>query len=346
MFLAASAVVYAIALSWMTNKAAVVITGYTGGEKMGFLEDGAVISALSSKYGISMDFRKMGSLDMARADVSGLDFIFPSSSLAAELYKIGGGSLERSADVFVSPLVIYSWDIVADALLDKGIAHTNPDGACMVDMLKLTELMKNGATWADIGVAELYGQICVYSTDPVHSNSGNLYAALTATMLNGGNTVRKGDVPNIIGDLNDILSKSGYKETSSADLFSQYLRTGAGGRAMAALYENQIIEFAAQSPGDWEKIKAKIRVLYPVPTVWSNHTYIAVSENGARFIDAMKDAEMQRLAWEAHGFRINVASGENLTPMMEGMGIIGALTRVMDMPDYAVMDEIMKNLEQ
>jgi len=69
----------------------VSVTGYVGGEKMGFLEDEKVISILQRKYKVIMDYKKMGSLDMARADVSGMDFIFPSSSLAAELYRLNGG---------------------------------------------------------------------------------------------------------------------------------------------------------------------------------------------------------------------------------------------------------------
>jgi len=323
----------------------VSITGYAGGEKIGFLEDEKVVSILQKKYKVTMDYRKMGSLDMARADVSAMDFIFPSSSLAAELYKINGGSSNASQDAFVSPLVIYSWDIAVDALIRNGIVQARADDVYTIDMLKFTELMKNNTTWADVGVTDLYGQICVYSTDPIHSNSGNLYTALIATMLNGGNVVRKGDIPNISEPLNDILSKSGYKDTSSSDLFNSYLRTGVGGKAMVALYENQIIEFARQSPADWEKIKDKIRVLYPVPTVWSNHSYIAITEDGARFLSAMDDSEIQKLAWEAHGFRIDAMSGESLTPMMKAAGISEEVTQVIGMPDYDVMNEIMKNLE-
>jgi len=344
-FLAAAAIIIIFTVNKQNEAEAVTLNGYVGGEKIGFLEDEKIISILQNKYKISMSYKKMGSLDMARADVSGMDFIFPSSSFAAELYKINGGESMRSEDAFVSPLVIYSWDIVTDALIEKGIAQRRGDGVYTLDMLKFTELMKNNSTWADLGVNELYGQIFVYSTDPVQSNSGNLYAALTAAMLNAGNTVRKSDIPNISDSLNDILSKSGYKDTSSSDLFNHYLRTGVGGKAMVALYENQIIEFAKQNPTDWDKIKDKVRVLYPVPTIWSNHCYIAVSENGARFFDAMTDREIKKLAWESHGFRIDASSGENLTPAMKSAGIAEQITQVIGIPDYGVMSEIIKNLE-
>ena len=42
-------------------------------------------------------------------------------------------------------------------------------------------------------------------------------------------------------------------------------------------------------------------MLYPVPTVWSAHPYIALNENGARAIDALMDEEIQQIAWEKHG---------------------------------------------
>ncbi|MCL1824275.1 MAG: substrate-binding domain-containing protein [Oscillospiraceae bacterium] len=320
----------------------VTVTGYVGGEKIGFLDDEKVSSILSKKYHIEMDYRKMGSLDMARESVSDKDFIFPSSSLAAELYKLNGGSAQRSEDVFISPLVIYSWDTVTDGLISAGVVSES-NGVYSIDMQKLVELMRADTSWADIGVNDLYGQICVYSTDPVHSNSGNLYTALIATVLNNGNTVRKNDIPDIIEPLNDILSKSGYKETSSSDLFSQYLRTGAGGKALVALYENQIIEFAAENPADWNKIKDKIRVLYPTPTVWSNHVFIAVSEEATGFFEAMNDKEIQRLVWEAHGFRIDTTA--ELTPLMKSIGITEEITRVIQIPDYDTMNEIMIYLE-
>jgi len=325
----------------------VTIKGYVGGEKLGFLEDPQVDSILANRYHLTLDAIKSGSLDMARADNSGMDFLFPSSSLAAELYSLSGGKTLKSDDVFVSPLVIYSWDTVTDALMAKGIVSqigTGTPASYTIDMKKLVDLVESDATWADIGVPELYGQICVYSTDPVHSNSGNLMTALVATVLNGGKTVTAADLPAIEQPLDDFLSKSGYKETSSADLFSSYLRTGVGGKALVALYENQMIEFAAQNPSDWNQIKDKVRILYPIPSVWSNHRFIAIDDAATRFFDAMKDADLLKSAWEVHGFRIGASGGANLTEQMKAMGILQDVTQIIQIPSYDVMNEIMNQL--
>jgi hypothetical protein len=340
-------VVAAVVVFWKTSGRAekpAVIRGYTGGEKTGFLDDPEVKTLLREKYKLQINYIKLGSLDMASADTQNIDFLFPSSSLALELYKMNGGVSKRSEDLFVSPLVIYSWDVVADALERVG-AVAREGESYLLDMEKLLDLINRDTSWADIGLPQLYGQICVYSTDPVRSNSGNLLTALAAAVLNGGRPVTQGDVPGIMDPLRKFLSKSGYKESSSADLFSQYLRTGLGGKALAALYENQLIEFARQNPRDWNRIKDKVRVLYPNPTVWSSHIFIAANDKAARFLDAMRDEKLKEAAWEVHGFRTGAFGNNSPTTLMRDMGIVPEITRVIQIPDYAAMNAIMRALE-
>ena len=54
---------------------------------------------------------------------------------------------------------------------------------------------------------------------------------------------------------------------------------------MIAGYESQLLEFAVANPQDWEKIKGDIVMVYPTPTVWSSHVYIALDENGKKIYD-------------------------------------------------------------
>ena len=58
-----------------------------------------------------------------------------------------------------------------------------------------------------------------------------------------------------------------------------------------------------ENPDIWEQVKEDIVMLYPTPTVWSSHVYIALDEAGTAGIDALLDEEVQKLAWEKHGFR-------------------------------------------
>lgn len=133
-------------------------------------------------------------------------------------------------------------------------------------------------------------------------------------------------------------------ESSSSDLFDQFLKTGMGAKPLIAGYESQLLEFAVENPDTWEQIKEDIVMMYPTPTVWSSHVYIALDEAGTAGIDALLDEEIQRLAWEKHGFRTGVYD----TPADIGhfgvSGIAAEITQVAPMPDANTMDRIIKAL--
>ena len=81
-------------------------------------------------------------------------------------------------------------------------------------------------------------------------------------------------------------------------------------------------------------------LIYPTPTVWSSHIYIALDEAGEAGIDALMDEEIQRLAWENHGFRTEV-SGTGADEDHFGVPHLAAeITQVAAMPSYAAMEKI------
>lgn len=144
--------------------------------------------------------------------------------------------------------------------------------------------------------------------------------------------------------LQAIFEKLGYMEASSSDLFDQFLKTGMGAKPMIAGYENQLLEFAVENPEDWEQLKDDIVLIYPTPTVWSSHIYIALDEAGEAGIDALLDEEVQRLAWENHGFRTEV-SGTDADEDHFGVPHLAAeITQVAAMPSYAAMEKIIAAL--
>ena len=172
-------------------------------------------------------------------------------------------------------------------------------------MEKLTETIEAGTTWEEIGLPQLYGSVSVGTTDPTKSNSGNMFAGLLANTLCGG-VADESNLAEILPRLQNIFQKLGYMESSSSDLFDQFLKTGMGAKPLIAGYENQLLEFAVENPDTWEQIKGDIVIMYPTPTVWSSHVYIALDEAGTAGIDALLDEDIQRLAWEKHGFRTGV----------------------------------------
>ena len=320
-----------------------VLDGYLGGEKIGLYEDEEVAEILADRYHIQFKYSRAGSLDMVTADQTGRDYLFPSSQTALEYYEDEHGRPLASEIVFNTPIVIYSHRLVSDALKAQGVV-TEQDGVLYADMEKLTQLILDGTAWADMGLPELYGSVSVDTTDPTKSNSGNMFAALLANVCNGGKTVTEGDVAQILPMLEVIFGRLGYMETSSSDLFNQFLNMGVGANPMIAGYESQIIEFAVENPEDYERLKDDLVMIYPTPTVWSTHVYIALTEAGEAGVQALLDEEVQRLAWEKHGFR---TSGYGITQETVPGGVTGVaseVTQVIPVPDYDAMRQIIDGL--
>jgi len=340
------AILGAVTYKFATTGSIVTIKGFVGGEKIGFLENEEVQEILKKNYKVNLDFTKAGSIEMVKMDTNGLDFLFPSSQVALELYKSQQhGKVSKSETVLTTPIVIYSWDIVVDALEKQGIVKMENNTYYILDMGKMLEMIKNDTKWADIGLPELYGKIGISTTDPVKSNSGNMFAGLTANVLNGGDVVNDSTIDSILPDLKIVFIKLGYMESSSGDLFDQYLRTGVGSKPLVAGYESQIIEFAYNKPDDFAQVKNKVRILYPRPTVWSAHPFIALNENAIPAINGLMDKRIQEIAWENHGFRIGTAGTLKRLPILDQLGIPDSITSVMPMPNYQVMERIIAELE-
>lgn len=340
LILAAAAAVAGLFMLFTQSTQVTSLNGYLGGEKIGLFEDEEIAEYIKKNYRLEFDYSRAGSLDMVTADLSGRNYLFPSSQTALEYFGEVHGSAKSQEIVFNTPIVLYSHKIVADALMQQGVV-TQTDGIYYADMGKLTELILEEKQWSDIGLTQLYGSVCVDTTDPARSNSGNMFAALLANALNGGRTVDESTVEDILPQLKEIFSRTGYMETSSSDLFNQFLRMGVGAKPLIAGYESQILEYAAENPEDYAKIKDDIVVIYPSPTVWSTHIYIALDDAGKAGIEALTDPEVQRLAWEKHGFR---TSSYAATGTGDVSGIPVNITAVMNMPGYNVMKRIIDEL--
>lgn len=324
----------------------IVLKGYIGSEKEGLMQDDKFKEILKDSYGVTFDYSKAGSIAMVEGDTSGVDFLFPSSQNAVEIFKNNQSNRLISSQIeFNSPIVLYSWDTVTDALIKEGIVKQDNNVSYIVDMPKLIDLATKGKKWSDIGLNDLYGNVNIISTDPTSSNSGNLFYGLLANILNGGQVVDETTIDSVMPALKSYYARQGFQPTGSEDLFSQYLSSGVGAYPLIACYESQIIEFSVQNPDKWEKVKNKIRILYPIPTVWSSHTYISLNENAVTGMRALQDEKIQNLAWEKHGFR----SGNNSTiddaSSLSVSGIPENITKIISLPKPAIMDQIINELE-
>ena len=255
----------------------VSITGYLGGEKIGLFDD-AKFKALAAKQGIAIDYRKAGSPAMMDTDRKGMGYLFPSSRAAVEYGNAKGVKAPQSDIVFNSPIVLYTHKAVADGLVNGGLVTKDDSGAYHMDMAKAVDAMVANTTWADVGYTAGYGQFRIDSTDPVKSNSVNEYAALLATVLNGGQPAMVDSVARDGKTIASIFAKSGWMETSSEDSFNQFLTLGVGSKPMMVGYESQLLDLAVNQPDAFKQIKDDVVIVYPTPTVWSTHTLMALAE--------------------------------------------------------------------
>ena len=300
----------------------VKVYGAVGGGKENLLADEDFNNILKDKYGITVinDPWSNGKLvknSVLRTDGSHYDFIFFSDQRFYDYYKTSANKANGEADretvlngslTLNTPIVIYSWDTVVDALMNENIV-TEKDGVYYItDMDKLLNYILEGKTWKDIGLDSLYGSINIASTDPVSSSPGATYYGLLLSIMCGGE-VTENNIEQNLPKLKEFYEKSGYMNNTPADLFDMYLKTGVGAKPMIVDYEKSIIDFANSNPDGYAQVKDKMRILYPVPTIWNSHCIATLTENGNKYYEAFNDKDIQQLAWSKYGFRTGVTGG-------------------------------------
>src|SRR5262249_37303922 len=81
-------------------------------------------------------------------------------------------------------------------------------------------------------------------------------------------------------------------------------------------YESQIIGKTVEyesNPSALAQLQASVRILYPEPTIYADHPILALDATAGKLIDAMKDADIQRIAWQRYGFRSGVSLGTDVS---------------------------------
>ena len=249
--------------------------------------------------------------------VSKYDALFTSDQRFYDYYKLSPNKENGESDRYTvldggltlnTPIVIYSWKEVVDALVKESVV-TETDGVYYItDMNKLISYILDGKKWSDIGLTNLYGNINIASTDPVSSSPGATYYGLLLSILSGGQVTDE-NITNNLPKLKDFYIKSGYMNNTPADLFERYLKTGMGGEPMIVDYEKSLIDFANSNSNGFKQVKDDIIVLYPKPTIWNSHCYAAFTENGKKLYKALQDEEIAKIAWQKYGFRTGITGG-------------------------------------
>lgn len=314
----------------------ITVSIFYGGEKAALLADPLVQKVLD-RYAVTLDATKAGSVEMATTlDTTGKDCLWPSNGLAVALAREAGKPVLSDDTIFNSPIVLYAWDEAAAALQRAGVI-SNQDGMRVADTTRLGALISGGKRWKeDLGL-DLYGPFRVISTDPAKSNSGNIWAALLATALNGGTVPDLAAATRLAPQIGAYFTSLGFMESSSGDLFSAFLKQGMGSRPVIVGYENQLVEFALANPSEAGLIRDKIKVIYPSPTIFASHPLIALTPTCKRLLTALTDPDLQAIAWRGHGFRTGLAGIENKASDLASITMPETLRQVVPMPGPAAM---------
>lgn len=331
-------------LQLLPSRATMTVKGKIGGEKVQLVEDPEIQKVLANKFGLKLDASKAGSIEMVSGDTKGLDFLWPASQIALEIYREKHSGGAKSEIIFNTPLVLYSWDIVSAALEQHKIVQLQNGVYWVVDLPRLVKMSAEGKKWKDLGLDQLHGTIVIHTTDPTKSSSGNLFAGLLANTLNEGDVVDDTALPKVMPDLKRFFGRLGYMESSSGDLFTQFLTLGVGSKPLIAGYEAQLVEFGLQNEKYRDLLKQKVRTLYPKPTVWSSHPLIALTPEGEKVLAAMQSPEIQKLAWERHGFRSGLLGVQHDPKVLQATGIPESIDNVISVPNAKVMERIIAGL--
>lgn len=331
----------------------------TGGGKENFLADEEVNNIMKQKYGLKVTYDswsngKIVKDPLLRKDGSKYDAMFCSDQRFYDYFKVSADTSKGEAQrdrilegglTLNTPIVIYSWDTVVDALIKENIVTQKDNVYYITDMNKLISYILEGKKWSDIGVDMLYGTINIDSTDPVTSSPGATYYGLLLSIMCGG-TVTEENLQANLQNLKEFYIKSGYMNNTPADLFELYLKTGVGGKPMIVDYEKSVIDFANSNPDGWEQVKDKIRILYPTPTIWNSHCIATFNETGNEFFKAFADKDIGQIAWSRYGFRTGITGGNYDVTKVNVSGIPQSITSTVSSLKMKMYDEMISYLGQ
>jgi hypothetical protein len=328
-----------------THYKPLTISGMVGG-KLAFFDDPAVITYLKEEYNLTVKATRVGSFEQVERCRPPEEFCWPSSQIAGELLAERLNMPNSSQIIFNSPIVLYSWAPIVDALITHGIVAKQGETYFVTDFLRLAQMVNGKSTWADLGLSAPFGSMQILTTDPIESNTGNAFTGLLANTFNGGAVVDETTVDPVIPEVQTFVGGMGLLAGTTTQLFEQYVNLGMGGAPMIVAYESNLIEYSLQHPDSniQQRIQNDLRMLYPSPTVWSEQPFIPLTDGGKRLMEALRSPEMQRIGWENHGFRPGNPSVLASTEKVAHLGVVPSVDSVIRMPSADAMVRIMDAL--
>lgn len=320
-----------------TARGVTTIRGVVGSEKTAFFEDPRVAEVLA-RHGVQVAVDPAGSRQIATTvDLKKYDFAFPSSATAAERIQRQSG-VSGKYTPFSSPLTIATFKPIVELLTAAGIV--TPGAPPTFNMEKFLALAERGVQWDQLEGNTVYPvrkNVLVSTTDPRTSSSAAMYLAVAAYVAND-NTIVRGTTAeeHAISRVSRLFTRQGYTENSSDGPFKEYLANGMGPTPMVWIYEAQFIDAAVHG-----QIKPDMVLMYPSPTVLSQHTVVPLNDNGDRIGKLLAtDPDLQKLASE-HGFRTGDQAQFAQVAGRYQVPVTPQIIDVVDPPNYDTLEHLL-----
>jgi hypothetical protein len=343
-------VVYAIRFSARDRSESVKSAGritvkiLSGSEKENFLNDTELAKVLADE-GITITVQKAGSREIAtRPDLKSFDAAYPAGAHAAVKIAQTTNS-KRTFATFYTPMAVASWKSLVPVLETSGLVARKDGAYYIVDMAKLVTMMQKGTRWKDLPGNSVYSvgkSVLVSSTDVRKSNSGGMYLALAAYLANGANVVdNEADAEKVAPGMVGLFSRQGFQESSSAGPFEDYTSMGIGKAPLVMIYEQQFLEYilSHSSPNP------DMVLLYPVPTILSKHTLVALSDNGARFARVMTTNPKVSSIAQRYGFRTQDSTELFAALEKKKITIPHTVVEVIDPPSFDILEKLINQID-
>jgi hypothetical protein len=138
-----------------------------------------------------------------------------------------------------------------------------------------------------------------------------------------------------------LFSKQGFQESSSAGPFEDYTAMGIGKAPLVMIYEQQFLEYILSHPNP----NLDMVLLYPVPTILTKHTIVALSDNGARFAQIMISNPKVNAIAQRYGFRTQDNTALFAAVEAKKMVIPHTIVDVIDPPSYDILERLITHIE-
>jgi hypothetical protein len=326
------------------SAARITVKILSGSEKEKFLADPELIKVLESE-GIAIEVQKSGSREIAtRPDLKMFDAAYPAGAHAAVKISQTTGS-KLTYTTFYTPMAVASWKTLIPVLEKSGLVTQKDGSYYIVDMAKLVEMMQKGTRWKDLPGNTAYAvgkSILVTSTDVRKSNSGGMYLALAAYLANANSVVdNDADADKVAASMVGLFSKQGFQESSSAGPFEDYTAMGIGKAPLVMIYEQQFLEYVLSRPNP----NPDMALLYPMPTILSKHTLVALSDNGARFAQVM--TTNPKIVSIAHRYGFRTQDNTELFEAVDRKKLVipHTIVDVIDPPSFDVLEKLIGRID-